>query len=108
MPATAEKIYSRHGRLPGGPSGAQGAAHLAVKMPDHPAPILVLRRAQGHCPGDWNQDDFDVLDARGWHLQDQCRYRNLVVGHVVHADGPQELRPRAHARAGDGSVPLGV
>jgi hypothetical protein len=23
---------------------------------------LVLRRAQGHRPGDWNADDFDVLD----------------------------------------------
>jgi hypothetical protein len=23
---------------------------------------LLLRRAQGHRPGDWNPDDFDVLD----------------------------------------------
>jgi hypothetical protein len=23
---------------------------------------LVLRRAQGHRPSDWNEDDFDVLD----------------------------------------------
>jgi hypothetical protein len=32
---------------------------------------LTLRRAQGRCPGDWNQDPFDVLDDE----REVCLYR---------------------------------
>jgi hypothetical protein len=45
---------------------------------------LLLRRAQGHRPGDWNPDDFDVLD-------DGCE--------------SQELWQSTHAQAGDGRIP---
>jgi len=72
---------------------------------------LVLRRAQGHRPGDWNSDDFDVLDDG----REVGRIYGINAATEIWWWGVSFMLTRrksygrgAHARASNGSVQGGV